>query len=502
MTPMLINGRPAGAKSAKCVEVLNPANDELVGCVPVASEEDVDAAVRSSAQAFAEWRDTPAVERAATMMEVVGAVRQRTDEIAQLLSREQGKPYPQAQGELNGFCAVMEFYAQEARRITGMVLQSDHRDRFVYALREPVGVVAAIPPWNDPLHLLSRMIGPALAAGCTVVAKPSSETPLATLLTAQTAVEAGLRAGVLNVVTGPGDKVGEDLARHPLVRKIAMTGSVAGGRQVMAAAAEGIKRVTLELGGQCPCIVWDDADVDKAADAITFQAFRGCGQVCNRVNRVYAHEAIADELVKRVAELAGRIVVGEAFAEGVDIGPLINARQLAHVAEHVTDAVNCGAKVLTGGKRVGRKGYFYQPTVLADCNQQMKVMREETFGPVLAMMTVGPDLDRAFELANDTIYGLSAFFFSADQRKCFLAARRLEAGSVWINDIHGSMLQAPYGGIKASGIGREQGAVAVGEYLEWKTVYHEMSRASRGPRLCAHHGKLAKPGPRRKGKAR
>jgi succinate-semialdehyde dehydrogenase/glutarate-semialdehyde dehydrogenase len=280
--------------------------------------------------------------------------------------------------------------------------------------------------------------------------------------------------------------VGEALVRHPLVRKAAITGSVAGGISVMKAAAEGIKRVTLELGGQCPCIVWEDADLDKAAEALTFQAFRSCGQVCNRVNRVYAHEKVYDRLVKRVAELAKKVVAGDGFKEGVDIGPLVNGKQLAWVESQVKDAVAKGAKVMSGGARIGERGFFFAPTVLADCNHAMEVMREETFGPVLAFMKVGGDLERAFELANDTVFGLSAYFFSRDARNCFLAAQRMEAGSVWINDIHGSFVQAPYGGMKMSGIGREQGSLAIDDYLEWKTVYQEMSYDSRGARLCVH----------------
>lgn len=490
VSPMIIDGKPTLGSTSEYIDVFNPANGELVGRVPSASLEDIDAAVQAAYRAFKEWRDTPAVDRAAMMMKFVNAMRDNIEEIGRVLSTEQGKPFPQAKGEINGFCAVVEFYAQEARRITGMVLQSDHRDRFVYVLREPQGVVACIPPWNDPLHLLSRMMGPALAAGCTVVAKPSSDTPLATILMGKLAAEI-FPPGVVSVITGPGGKVGEALVRHPRVAHASLTGSLPGGIAVMKAAAEGMKRVTLELGGQCPCIVWHDADLDKAVDAITFQAFRGCGQVCNRVNRVYAHEAIYDELTRRIAELASRIIVGEAFQPGVDIGPLINERQLKWVMGQVEDAVAKGAKVLTGGKRLTGEGYdkgfFFPPTVLVDCTHEMGVMREETFGPVLAFMKVGDDLEKAFEYANDSWNGLSAYFFSRDQRNCYLAARRLEAGSVWINDIHGSMVQAPYGGMKQSGIGREQGSVAVDEYLEWKTVYQEMSYESRGGRLCVHH---------------
>lgn len=483
---MVIDGKLTPGTSGETFAVHNPSTEEEIGRAPVAAPADIDAAVRSSQKALRAWRETPAAERAATMMKLVQAVRANIDEIGRVLTTEQGKPFPQAKGEINGFCNVVEFYAQEARRITGMVLQSDLRDKFVYVLRQPVGVVAAIPPWNDPLHLLSRMIGPALAAGCTVVAKPSSDTPLATLLMARLALEAGVPAGVLNVITGPGGRVGDALVRHPGVAKAALTGSVEGGRQVMRAASEGIKRVTLELGGQCPCIVWKDADLEKAIDAITFQAFRGCGQVCNRVNRVYAHESVYERLVQGVAELAGRIVVGDGFKEGVDIGPLVNEKQLAWVTSQVQGAVAKGGKILAGGKRIGQKGYFFAPTVIGDCSQDMDVMREETFGPVLAFMKVGDDLEQAFDLANDTLFGLSAYFFSRDARNCHLAGQRMEAGSIWINDIHGSFVQAPYGGMKMSGIGREQGSIAIDDYLEWKTVYWEMSYDSRGARLCVH----------------
>ena len=486
LTPMIIDGKPVKGTSGKFIDVYNPSTEEWVGRVPVATPEDIDAAVKSSHAAFKLWRDTPAAERGALMQKFVNTVRARVEDIGRVLTSEQGKPFPQAKGEVNGFCNVIEYYAQEARRIHGMVIQSDIRDKFVYVLRQPMGVIAAIPPWNDPLHLLSRMIGPAFAAGCTAVAKPSSDTPLTAPMVAQIASEVGFPPGVFNVITGGGSSVGEALVRHPLVRKAAITGSVAGGISVMKAAAEGIKRVTLELGGQCPCIVWEDADLEKAAEALTFQAFRSCGQVCNRVNRVYAHEKVYDRLVKMVAEFAKKVVAGDGFKEGVDIGPLVNGKQLAWVESQVKEAVSKGAKVMSGGARIGERGFFFAPTVLADCDHTMGVMREETFGPVLAFMKVGGDLEQAFELANDTVFGLSAYFFSRDARNCFLAAQRMEAGSVWINDIHGSFVQAPYGGMKMSGIGREQGSLAIDDYLEWKTVYQEMSYDSRGARLCVH----------------
>jgi succinate-semialdehyde dehydrogenase / glutarate-semialdehyde dehydrogenase len=484
---MTIDG--AGVDAEDGFDVLNPSTGEVVGRAPLAADAQVDVAVEAASRAGRGWRDTPAVERGAAIVRLAAAVREATDELAGLLTREQGKPLASSRAEIGAFCALLDFYAQEARRIAGQVLESDHADRFVYVLKQPVGVVAAITPWNDPLHLLGRMLAPALAAGCTIVAKPASETPLTTLrLGALAASE--LPPGVLNVVTGPGPTVGERLVRHAGVAKVALTGSVDGGRAVMRAAAESIKGVTLELGGQCPCIVWHDADLERAADAITFQGFRGSGQVCNRVNRVLVHASVAERLVEDVAELASRVVVGDGFDEGVDIGPLVNRRQLAWVAGQVDDAVAKGARVVTGGAPLAGerfdRGYFYPPTVLADCTPDMGVMREETFGPVLAFATVDGDLDAAFDLANAGWSGLSAFFFCGDQRDCWRAARELQAGSVWINDIHGSMVQAPYGGMKQSGLGREQGAAAMDEYLELKTVYHEMSDGPRGARPCVH----------------
>jgi acyl-CoA reductase-like NAD-dependent aldehyde dehydrogenase len=486
--PMIIGDQAVLGSSGEVFDVINPSTEEVIGTATVAGQQEIDLAVRTANAAFKKWRDTPAAERAAALLKLVQAVRDNADDIARTLTLEQGKPLWQSKGEIGGFCAVIEFYAQEARRIQGSVLQSDNRDRFVYVLRHPIGVVAAIPPWNDPLHLLSRMIGPALAAGCTVVAKPSSDTPLATIKVARVALAAGLPAGVFNVITGPGGTTGEALVRHPLVRKVALTGSIQSGRQVMRAAAEDIKRVTLELGGQCPCIVWNDADLVKASEALTFQAFRGAGQVCNRVNRVYVHQDVYDELVERVAKLAARVVVGDGFKDGVDIGPLVNARQLKWVHSQVENAVSKGAQLLCGGRQLGERGFFYAPTVLSACDQTMEVMHEETFGPVLAFMKIGGDLDQAFDYANDTPYGLSSYFFSRDMRNCYLAAQHLEAGSIWINDIHGSFIQAPYGGMKASGIGREQGSIAIDDYLEWKTVYQEMSYEPRGARACVHPG--------------
>ncbi|MCL4488859.1 MAG: NAD-dependent succinate-semialdehyde dehydrogenase [Chloroflexi bacterium] len=487
---MLIDGEFVEGTGDRRINVLNPADGELVGTVPMASDADIEAACQSAQSASAKWRDTPATARGQRMSSAINAIRARADEIARLLTMEQGKALAEAKGDVSGMCATLQFYAEEARRIEGKLLESDHADKMTLVMRSPVGVVAAIPPWNVPLQLLSRMLGPALAAGCTVVSKPSVETPLSTLMAAGIAVEAGLPPGVWNVITGPGSIVGEKLVQHPIIRKVSLTGSVEGGKRVMELAAKQIKRVTLELGGNCPCIVWNDFDLDRAADGIVFQAFRGSGQVCNRVNKVYAHREIAGDLIERIVSLAFRIVVGNGLKEGVDIGPLINERQWKWVDGHVKDAVEKGAKLECGGGRPQgaefERGFFYSPTVLSNCDPTMRVMYEETFGPVLAVQTIDDDFEAALDLANHTPYGLSAYFFSNDRIRCYLAAQRLDAGSVWINDIHLSYVQAPYGGMRESGIGREQGQVAIDDYLEWKTVYWDMSGKPRGPYSCVH----------------
>ena len=484
--PFIINGKEVTCSAKERTDVINPATEEIIGRVGVATPDEVNLAVESSHRAYLKWKKIPAVERAGKVMQFVNILRRDVDEIALALSREVGKPLPQAKGEVNGFCGLLEFYAQEARRISGSTLQSDQADRFVYVLKQPVGVVVAITPWNDPLALLGRMMGPAFAAGCSIIVKPASNTPVATYMVAKKAIEAGLPEGLFNVINGSGSKVGTQLVTHPLVRKIALTGGTDAGKQVMRNAADGMKRLTLELGGHCPCIVWKDADLEKAVEAITFQAFRSAGQVCNRVNRLYLHQDVYDEVVERISNFAAKVVVGNGVDAGVDIGPLNNLRQLEWVENQVKDALAKGATLHTGGSRIESKGFFFQPTLLGNCTPSMDVMKEETFGPVLACVPVGDNLEEAFNAANDTPYGLSAYFFSGDARNCFLAARELEAGSIWINDIHGSMLQAPYGGMKESGIGREQGSMAVEEYMEQKTIYQEMSYESRGARLCVH----------------
>ncbi|MFC2076164.1 aldehyde dehydrogenase family protein [candidate division KSB1 bacterium] len=494
MSPPLPNGffidgaRRAGSAN-ESHPVTDPATGEVVAEVAVASDDDIDEAVRSARAAFNLWKKVSARERRDTLKKVADAVKAEADPLGELLARENGKPLNQAKGEVVGTAGLIEYYAEEALRVSGDVLPSDHPKRMVMVWKEPVGVVAAVTPWNFPLALLGRMLGPGLAAGCTVVAKPASDTPLSTIRLAEICHDAGLPPGAFNVVTGPGGTVGEKLIGHPDIRKVSFTGSLEIGRRVMELASKNIKGVTLELGGQCPAIVCSHADLTIAPDALIFQGFKNSGQVCNRVNRIYAHSSIYENLIEIMTEKMSGMITSHAFDPDADIGPIINERQGNHIHNQVVDGLAKGARLTIGGERlVGPdydSGFFYPPTLLADTNHEMLVMTEETFGPLLGIMPYD-DLNQAIEWSNDTEYGLSSFVFSGDLRTGINIASQLDAGSVYINDIFNTYVQAPYGGMKESGLGREQGSVAINEYLEIKTVYMDLAKKNRGGYPFAH----------------
>ncbi len=467
---------PCGEGSIK---VVNPCDrQEVVGRVGIASEEQVDQTVCSAYESFLEWRETPASGRAKVMRTVAEALRQHAEELGELVRRETGRVAREAPGEATGTASLFDYFAEEALRLRGGVPQSNDRDRLVLILKEPVGVVAAITPWNNPLYLLGRILAPALAVGCTVVAKPSSAAPLSTLRMAEIAYRAGLPPGAFNVVTGPGRETGESLITHPKVAKVGLTGGLVAGRRAMELAAQDITSVTLELGGQCPAVVCEDADVDAAAEAIAFQAFRQGGQVCNRVNRVYAQQAVYHQLRGKLTDLISQLVVGDSLDEQADFAALMNEAGVSRSEEHVQDAVDKGAIIETGGCRLTEgkfaKGYFFAPTLVSGCRQNMRLIQEETFGPVLGLAQFD-DFEQALELANDSIYGLSAFLFTTDMTRAFRGVRALEAGTVWVNDIHLTYPQCPYGGYKQSGLGRTQGSETLEDYLETKTVYWDTS---------------------------
>ncbi len=471
---MFIDGAWTATASGATRDVRNPATGAVIDTVPWGTADDADRAVQAAAAAFTRWRKVPVEERARLQHRAAEAMRAASGEIGRLLCLELGRPLKGAVAEVRRAADLLDVYAEEGVRIHGELRQSTLPGEKVLVSREPVGVVVAITPFNYPINLLVFKLGAALIAGCTVVAKPADDTPLSTLALAGVLHEAGIPAGVFNVVTGRGSEIGSALIGHRIPRKVAFTGGTQAGKKIAALAAQTMKRVTLELGGQCPAIVRADADLDVAARAIVNHAFANSGQFCYRVNRVYAQRAIYEPLLARLAEHAGRLTVGDGFAEDVAMGPLVNEKIFANAYAQIVDAEAKGARILTGGRRLTGGafdlGFFLPATIVADADHGMKVMREETFGPVLGVMPYDSDLE-AIERANDTLYGLAGFVFSGDVGIALTMADAIEAGSIWINDIHRSRHDVPFGGVKESGVGREKGRYGVEAYLEYKTTY-------------------------------
>jgi acyl-CoA reductase-like NAD-dependent aldehyde dehydrogenase len=471
---LFINGADVPAAEGTRSEVRSPASGEVVGSVARGAAADADRAVAAAAEAFTSWSALTAYEREKAIKGASAQVRGKADELGRLMSLEQGKPLNQSRSEVLGACDTLDYYAGEAVRIEGYTNPTEQRDLRSWVIYQPVGVCALITPWNYPVSLLSWKLGPALAAGCTVVVKPTEVTPMAPLAFCRALAGAGLPAGVVNAVTGPGALVGDALIRNPKVAKVAMTGSTATGKRILASAAPFLKKVTLELGGQCPAVVCADADLDNAAKVIAYKGFRNCGQSCSSINRVYAHRAIHDALVAKVKALAEKMTMGDGLSDpSVDLGPMARAEGVEASERHVADALAKGATLVCGGKRpVGAayaRGHHYLPTVLSAATQQMKVMREETFGPVVPFAAFDT-VEQAVALANDTDYGLVAFLFTRDLAMTARVSEALEAGTVCVN--HGSVNTnyGPYAGWKDSGYGLELSRRAVFEYLKCKHI--------------------------------
>ncbi len=473
MAKMLIAGERVDAKSGKTIEVRDPATGEVVDIVPRADAGDVGAAVEAAAKAFPEWASTPGVKRAEIMAKAAQLIRAHVDEIATLLTKEQGKPLRDAKVEAGRVAANLEFYAGLADKIRGDYVQLAEPGAFGLVIKRPVGVIAAITPWNFPLTLMANKVCPALAAGCTVVLKPASTTPLATLRCVELLQQAGLPKGVVNVVTGTGSEVGDALTGHPKVAKIAFTGQTETGMHIMGIASRGVKRITLELGGSDPAIVCDDADLEKAARAVAIGRFFNAGQACLAIKRLYVFASVAEQFMQLVAGRAQKLRVAPGMAEGSMMGPLHTAQQRAEVEAQVQDAVRRGAKVLVGGKRPEGneydRGHFYLPTVLRDVPEESRMATEEVFGPALPIFVV-KDLDEAIEKANASKYGLGSSIFTRDLAKARVAAERIDAGYTWVNAIQVAHDELPFGGVKQSGFGKEHGLEALDGYLERKSV--------------------------------
>ncbi|HEY8656052.1 MAG TPA: aldehyde dehydrogenase family protein [Candidatus Limnocylindria bacterium] len=474
MAKMFINGELVDAKSGKTIEVRNPANGSVVGSIPRGSVDEVNAAVDAAATAFPAWAGLPPSKRAQLLHAAAEKMKAAVPELAKLLSQEQGKPLAHAVLEASRVQENLEYYAGLADKIRGDYVPLDDPAKFGLTIRRPIGVVAAITPWNFPLTLMANKICPALATGCTVVLKPASTTPLATQRAVEIINSAGLPPGVLNIVHGSGAEIGDALVSHPRINKVAFTGQTETGKRIMKLAADHVTRVTLELGGSDPMIVCDDADIRRASAATAIGRFFNAGQACLAVKRVYVFASVAEEFMTKIADRAKKEwKVGDGLAEGTKMGPLHTEQQRAEVEAQVADAVKKGAKVLAGASRPeGKefdKGWFMDATVLSEVPDDSLMLTEEVFGPALPIVIVN-DLDEAIAKANASVYGLGSSIWTKDLAKARRAVEQIQAGYTWVNDIQVAYDQLPFGGAKQSGFGKEHGLEALDGYLEKKSV--------------------------------
>ncbi|WP_322028446.1 NAD-dependent succinate-semialdehyde dehydrogenase [Paraburkholderia sp. J76] len=449
--------------------VRNPATGEIIAQVAKAGGDETREAIAAAEHAFPAWRALTAKERGARVKRWGELMLEHRDALAELLSREQGKPLAEARGEVAYAASFFEWFAEEAKRCYGDVIPSPKPNSRIIVTREPVGVVAAITPWNFPLAMITRKVGPALAAGCTMVLKPSEETPLSAFALGVLAAQAGVPAGVFNIVSGDAVAIGNALTESPVVRKLSFTGSTRVGKLLARQSSDTLKKLSLELGGNAPFIVFDDADLDAAVQGAIASKFRNTGQTCVCVNRFYVQDGIYDAFTKAFAKAVKALRVGAALSGDFDQGPLINDAALTKVEAHVADAQRHGARVLTGGKRHALGGTFYEPTVLVDASAGMLIASEETFGPVAACFRFSTESE-VITLANDTPYGLSAYFYTRDLARAWRVSEALESGMVGINDGIISTEVAPFGGVKQSGLGREGSKYGLDEYVELKYV--------------------------------
>ncbi len=448
-------------------DVTDPATGELVASVASATRDDTRRAIDAAAAAFPAWAALTGRERAALMRRWFDLIVGAADDLAGILTAEQGKPVGEAKGEILYGAAFIEWFAEEAKRVYGETIPPNLPDRRLLAIKQPIGVCAAITPWNFPMAMIPRKAGPALAAGCTMVLKPASATPLSALALAELGRRAGLPAGVFSVVPGSASVVGDELATNPTVRKLTFTGSTEVGKELMAKCAQTMKKVSLELGGNAPLIVFDDADVDVAVEGAIASKFRNTGQTCVCANRILVQDGIHDAFVERFAAAVRALPVGNGFDDGVEQGPLIDDAAVAKVEDHIEDALAHGATVVAGGSRHELGGTFFEPTVLDDATPAMRIAHEETFGPVAPVFRFGTE-EEAIELANATPFGLAAYFFARDNARIWRVGEALEFGIVAVNTGLFSYEGAPFGGVKESGIGREGSHHGIDEFVELK----------------------------------
>ncbi len=462
-----VNGAWEDADSGKTIDVTNPATMDVLGTVPKAGANETKRAIQAAEDALPAWRAKTAGERSSILRKWFELIMANQEDLAVLMTAEQGKPLAESKGEIAYAASFVEWFAEEAKRVYGDVIPGHQADKRIVVIKQPIGVVAAITPWNFPAAMITRKISPALAVGCTVVCKPAAQTPYSALALAELAERAGVPKGVFNVVCGSAKEIGGEMTANPVVRKLTFTGSTEVGRLLMAQCAGTIKKVSLELGGNAPFLVFDDADLDAAVTGAMQSKFRNTGQTCVCANRIYVQDGVYDAFAEKLGKAMAKLRIGDGLKGETDQGPLINKEAVDKVEEHISDAVSHGAKVVTGGKPHSLGGTFFQPTLLRDVTPEMKVSQEETFGPVAPLFRFKTE-EEAIKLANDTPFGLAAYFYARDNARVWRVAEAIESGIVGINTGLISTAIAPFGGVKESGIGREGSKYGIEEFVEVK----------------------------------
>lgn len=465
----LIDGHWVGADSGATIDVINPASGKVIGTIPKSGKAETARAIEAAAEAFKTWRKTTANERAQKMRKLHDLIMTNQDALAEVLTLEQGKSLTESKGEVASAAAYILWYAEEARRMYGDIVPSPWADRRIMVTKEPVGVVAAITPWNFPSSMLARKIGPALASGCTAVVKPATQTPYSGLAWGILCEEAGIPKGVVNILTGSASEIGGELTRNPHVRKLTFTGSTEIGKLLMKQTAGTVKKVSMELGGNAPFIVFDDADLDRAVAGAIAAKFRNSGQTCVCTNRFYVQSKIYARFVEKFTEAVKQLKVGNGLEAGTQQGPLIDMNAVEKVEEFIADAEKKGGRVVTGGKRHALGGSYFEPTVIADAKPRMRFTKEEIFGPVAPVYKFRTE-EEVIELANNTEYGLACYFYTQDLGRSFRVMEGLKYGLIGINEGLITTVEAPFGGLKESGLGKEGGHQGIEDYLDTKYV--------------------------------
>ncbi|MEO3999985.1 NAD-dependent succinate-semialdehyde dehydrogenase [Mesorhizobium sp. CAU 1732] len=466
---ILIDGEWVQADSGATIDVTNPATGLTIGTVPKAGKAETRRAIEAADRAFKTFRKTSAAERSKLLRKLHDAILDNQDALAELLTLEQGKSLAEAKGEVGASAAYILWFAEEARRTYGDVVPSPWADRRIMVTKEPVGVIAAITPWNFPSSMLARKIGPAIAAGCTSVVKPASQTPYSGLAWGALCEEVGIPKGVINIVTGSAGEIGDEICANPIVKKITFTGSTEVGKILIEKSAATVKKVSMELGGNAPFVVFDDADLDRAVEGAMVAKYRNSGQTCVCTNRFFVQEGIYDQFVEKLAAASKKLKVGPGVEDGVQQGPLIDGKAVEKVEELIADAKGKGATIVAGGNRHALGGSFFEPTVISNATTDMRFMKEEIFGPVAPVFKFKSE-DEAVELANDTEYGLACYFYTSDLGRAFRVMEGLKYGMVGVNEGLITTPEAPFGGVKESGLGREGGHQGIEDYLDTKYV--------------------------------